>query len=242
MAIGVVDQLIEHGEVTRGFLGIEIRDLPRTLAQTYGYDGEGVLIVNPLPGGPADEAGLRSEDIITAINGDAIRDADELRYQVGAMRPGEPVQVTIFRNGETLTKTVTLTEMPRDATARIMPGRGGDSGQDTGAVESSGMALLQKLGIERVSRFTEAEAQRLGVVHQEGVLVEEVRPRSIAAVNRVSAGTIITRVMRTDVSTVEELSKAVAEVGEDQPIRFRVLHYSRQMRQFVPDIIAMQLD
>ena len=103
MVTEVADQLIDDGRVVRGFLGISIGDLTERQARAFGFeDGRGVLVHEPMPGLPAAEAGVEPEDIIIAVDGQRVETADELRFLIARMRPGTEVELTVFRDGETI--------------------------------------------------------------------------------------------------------------------------------------------
>jgi serine protease Do len=92
----VVNQLIEAGEVQRGYLGVAPADLTEDLKAAMGLDEaiQGVLINQVLPGTPAEAAGLENGDVVTAVNGETIDGARELTRRVGAFQPGEDVRFT----------------------------------------------------------------------------------------------------------------------------------------------------
>ena len=100
MAQRVMEQLVEFGEVNRGFLGAEMQNLTPDLASAFGLSSaQGAVLVNILPGSPAEKAGLRAGDVVTALNGTAVRDATFLRNQLGMMRVGEALALDILRDG-----------------------------------------------------------------------------------------------------------------------------------------------
>ena len=105
----VVGQLIETGTVRRGFLGVNMNLRP-SAARDAGYDRFGVLLSGVSPGGPADQAGLRPDDVITALNGQAATGSGVLRSLIAAIRPGEIVELSVWRDGEELTIPVVLGE------------------------------------------------------------------------------------------------------------------------------------
>ncbi|MDZ7842594.1 MAG: DegQ family serine endoprotease [Gammaproteobacteria bacterium] len=94
-------QLVEHGKVERGRLGVYIQDLTPSLAQAFGIDANrGAVIAQVTPDSPAEEAGVREGDVVTRINGKPVRSAAELRNEVGLLRPGETIEMVVLRNGE----------------------------------------------------------------------------------------------------------------------------------------------
>ena len=98
----VVGHLVEYGEVRRGTIGIRIQDLTPELANAFGLKGKkGALIASVEQGTPAERAGLRASDLITAINNKPVYSASDVRNSVGLLRIGERIKVTIIRKGRT---------------------------------------------------------------------------------------------------------------------------------------------
>src|SRR5690606_19831672 len=102
MAVNVMDQLISHGKVERGMLGVTIQDLTPDLAQAFGVKGEteGVVITQVLKDSAAAAAGLKAGDVVTAIDGKRITSAAQLRSKVGLSPVGEKIKLTILRDGK----------------------------------------------------------------------------------------------------------------------------------------------
>lgn len=97
----VTDQLLHYGEVKRGLLGVMGTELNPDLAQSFGYDGSsGAFINEVMKGSGAEEAGIKSGDIITAVNGKKITSFAQLRAEIATQRAGEQLNVTIFRDGK----------------------------------------------------------------------------------------------------------------------------------------------
>lgn len=116
----VADQLIERGEVRRGFLGINLPffDGPEYLQARLGYTGLGAHVAGVVADGPADRAGLRQDDIITSIDGQQITSVEMMRSVISTMAPGQRSQVQIWREGQLLTLTVDVGEFERPAMVR----------------------------------------------------------------------------------------------------------------------------
>jgi serine protease Do len=114
LARNVIDSLLKNGKVTRGYLGTVVQELTPDLAQQFKVpeDQQGALITDVTAGSAAEKAGLRDEDIITAVNGKPISDPHALRLTVGGMSPGDKVTVTYLREGESRTAEVTLGAEP----------------------------------------------------------------------------------------------------------------------------------
>ncbi|MDD2555665.1 MAG: trypsin-like peptidase domain-containing protein [Syntrophaceticus sp.] len=107
---GVLDDLVQDGKISRGWLGVQIQDVTDSIAETYGLsEPEGVLVSDVLDG-PAADAGLIKGDIITAVDGKKVSTADELLTTIQKTEPGENVKLDIWRNEKAEEYTVKLTE------------------------------------------------------------------------------------------------------------------------------------
>jgi serine protease Do len=111
MARSVMDSIIKYGKVIRGWLGVSIQNLTPDLAKSLGIkQTEGALIAGVEGGSPADKAGLKRGDLVTAMNGKKIDDVTVLRNMVASSAPGTKVDFTVIRNGKEMTITATLAE------------------------------------------------------------------------------------------------------------------------------------
>jgi len=109
MARQVMDQLVNYGEIKRGRIGVAIQDLTPDLAQALGTrHTQGAVIARVEPGSPAERAGLRTNDLVVAINGAPMRSGTELRNRVGLSRIGDEVELTVERGGAERTVSVRI--------------------------------------------------------------------------------------------------------------------------------------
>jgi Do/DeqQ family serine protease len=103
MARGVMDQLIKYGQVKRGMLGVNIYKVTPEIAKEFGLaDSSGAMVAGVAQGSSAERAGIKTGDIITSINGAAMRSAGELRNTIGMLRVGDKVEIGLLRDGKTL--------------------------------------------------------------------------------------------------------------------------------------------
>lgn len=113
MVRGIMEQLVEHGEVSRGWLGMAGQDVTRALAESFGLENvDGVLISTVYRDGPAHKAGILPGDVVTTINGKRIKAAADIVNLVAALPPGEEVSVTGWREGESFERVVRLGRRP----------------------------------------------------------------------------------------------------------------------------------
>lgn len=116
MAKGVMDQLIAHGEVRRGRIGVTIQTLTPDLAEALDLDvTEGAVVSEVVEGSPADEAGIKAGDVITALGDTSIQSASDLRNAVGLTEPGTEIDLAVIRNGRERSIKVTIGDMPAPA-------------------------------------------------------------------------------------------------------------------------------
>jgi Do/DeqQ family serine protease len=116
MARQVMDQLVQYGEIKRGRIGVAIQDLTPDLAQALGTKHtQGAVIARVEPGSPAERAGLRTNDLVVAINGAPMRSGTELRNRVGLSRIGDAVELTVERGGTERNVTVRIEQVTTTA-------------------------------------------------------------------------------------------------------------------------------
>ena len=192
LANAIANQLIEQGEVTRGFLGIVIQPLTAELAESFGMQqGEGILIAQVTEDSPAGKAGLRQGDVIVAFRGEPVTDVGNFRNRVALTPPGSSQELTIVREGQRQTLDVTIGTLNADALA-----------------SSSPTQTSAELGLT-LQTLTPQLAEQFGGQPGEGVLVTEVKPGSIAAVAGIEPGTLILQVNREWVKSVADFQQAV---------------------------------
>jgi len=104
MARQVMEQLVRFGEVNRGYLGAEMQNLDPELAAAFGMKmAQGAVLVNIIPGSPAEKAGLKPGDVVMAVNGKPVRDAPDLRNRIGLLRVDDKLSLDVLRDGSRVT-------------------------------------------------------------------------------------------------------------------------------------------
>lgn len=214
-----VEQLIEFQEVRRGYLGVIIETVDDGMAETFGYDGQGVLIDDVLADGPAAGAGIERGDIIIAVDDRDVVTDTQLRHLIARYAPGSTVDITVFRDGEEHHIEVTLDKLPRGRISRRSSSPGGD-GRD--ALPDELFEPLRKLGLEKVETFTEDMASDMRIDHVDGVFIHRVRPLSAAATQGLESNMLITEVMGVPIATVEELTQEIAKHDLNAGVRVTV--------------------
>ena len=212
MAREVMEQLIEYGEVRRGRLGIVIQDVTPGLSTALGLGAtEGALVTQVEPGSPAEQVGIMAGDVVVAVNGEAVAGSSALRNEIGLIRVGETVEITVLRDGDTRNVTATIAEAPDAATAARAPG----------GADASSLAALQ--GAE----LTELPPNHPLYGSVRGVLVAAVQQGSPAWRQGLRASDIVTAVNRQPVTTVAELSAAIEQAS--LPFALQVQREGRQL-------------
>jgi serine protease Do len=201
MARYVTDQLISTGKVRRGKLGATIQPITSELAASLGLsEVRGVIVSGVESGGPADSAGIKQGDVITAIDGKPVEDSNSLRNQVASTQPGAEVTLTVRRDGGEQPFRVKLGELSVAAS---------QAGSDKSEGSSGGLYGMS------VSSLNPETARRLGLPEStKGMVVTSVEPISAAADAGLQPGDVITQVNRQPVSSVAELRSALAQTKE----------------------------
>jgi len=199
----VVAQLKDKGVVSRGWIGVQIQPVTSDIAEGLGLKGtEGALVAEPQADSPAAKAGILSGDVITAVNGRAVKDAHDLARQIGSMTPGATVKLAVWRRGEEKSFSLTLGELPKGREARAASP---DSAPDSDAAGAS----LPKLGLSL------APAGQIAGSGSEGVVVTEVNPDGLASEHGLKSGDVILEVGGTKVATAADVRKAVGDAQKN---------------------------
>ena len=119
LAREVMQSLVDHGRVVRGWVGVEPRDLTPEITEALGLGSTtGVLITGVLQNGPASAAGIQPGDVVTKVGQHAITNTGELLRQVAALKPKSKVAVTVLRSGKSVTLEVTVAQRPSSSPKR----------------------------------------------------------------------------------------------------------------------------
>ncbi|MEM1112727.1 MAG: Do family serine endopeptidase [Pseudomonadota bacterium] len=204
----VVSQLKADGRVTRGWLGVTIQDVDKTLAESFGLERpRGALIAQLAPDGPADQAGLEPGDVILTFDGKDIPTSSDLPHVVGLLAPGSEVDVEIIRDQQRRTIDVEVGGLGADDSFSLTAGSMGDEQGD-------------RLGLV-VESAPEEAIDRLGI--SGGVLVREVIPASPAAEAGLQSGDVITLVGNKPVKSKEAFERAVTDLDDGASVPLRLI-------------------
>lgn len=211
MAKEVIAQLKEYQMVKRGWLGVSIQDMDKNTAQALGLkEPEGALIASVEPGDPADKAGLKAGDVITAVNGEKIEDARDLTRVIGRAKPGEQVSISLWRNEKQSQLKIKLGARDLQQTASRTEDKGSDS---------AGAAL----GLELRSLRAE-EAKSLGLDEPKGLLITGVQSDSLAAENGLRAGDVILEANGQKMNTPDEFQDIMQGSAKEKGLLLLLLN------------------
>jgi serine protease Do len=185
----------DKGMVNRGWIGVQIQPVTADIAESLGMKGTGgALVTEPQADSPAAQAGVLPGDVITAVNGNTVKDARDLAKQIGAMASGSSVKLTVWRKGEEKNISLTLGELPKEREARAtMP----DSGPTRTDVPKLGLML--------------APAGQVAGSGSEGVVVTEVDPNGLASEHGFKTGDVILDVGGKTVATPADVRNAISD-------------------------------
>jgi serine protease Do len=199
----VIAQLKDKGSVSRGWIGVQIQPVTAEIADSLGLKkAEGALVAEPQANGPAAKAGIESGDVITAVNGEAVKDARELARTIGGLAPGAAVKLNVLHKGKDTTVNLTLGQLPNSLEAKADTDK---SDRDTRKRGSD----VPKLGL------TLAPADSVAGAGKDGVVVTEVDPKSAAAERGFKEGDVILEVGGKSVTNAGDVREALDAARTD---------------------------
>ena len=207
MAKGIIRQLKEKGEVTRGWLGVGIQSLTAELADYYGLkDKKGVLVIEVFKGDPADNAGIKPKDVIIEVNGRRVKDSRELTALIAGIPVGAKTEIKVLRNGKTKRFQVKIAK--RD--------------EQKIHAQSSGAKTDDELGI-RVAQLTPEMALRFGLKETKGVIVVHVVADGKGGQAGFLMGDVIKEINHKPIKAEKDYREALDAVSGGDALQFVVL-------------------
>ncbi|MET0391419.1 MAG: Do family serine endopeptidase [Polyangiales bacterium] len=208
MAKIVMDQLIRHGKVVRGYVGLYIGDVSQELAQSFGWKHDGgALVQDVTPNAPGARAGIQPGDIVFERDGHGVTSASAFRNGIAATPPGTTTTLKIWRDGKEQTLQLKLAELPTSGE--------GSSARPGSPPEHARWGLS-------LSEATPDARRRLGLDDAaQGAVIQQVLPESAADTAGLKAGDLITHIGNREVRSAADAQKALAD--EKGPVRVRVL-------------------
>jgi serine protease Do len=206
----VMEAILKHGKVVRGYLGVAIQEVTPDLAKAFNVPSEkGALVSDVTPAGAAAKAGLQKGDIIEELNGQPITGPNDLKLKIASLTPGTTAHLKVNHGGQKKDVTVTLGELP-EKTAQNAEAESGEQNPMRGVqVDDLTSEVARELGLRRDTK---------------GVVVTDVDPDSPAGDAGLLRGDVIQEVNRRSVNSVSDFQRAVRQAGK-QPL---VLSVNRQ--------------
>src|ERR1700675_23753 len=199
----VIAQLKDKGSVSRGWIGVQIQPVTQDIADSMGLkQAEGALVADPQKDGPAAKAGVEAGDVITAVNGQSVKDARELARIIGGLTPGSTAKLDVLHKGKSKIVSLTLGQLPNVEEAKADIGAN-DEGSNRGT-DVKGLGL------------TVAPAGRVDGAGKEGVVVMKVEPKSAAADRGLKKGDVILEVAGTSVADPRDVREAIQAARTDK--------------------------
>jgi serine protease Do len=198
----VVADLIKDGSVSRGWLGVQIQPVNKDIAESLGLsEPSGALVVSPQEGSPGQKAGIKNGDVVTAVNGETVKDPRDLARRIGAMAPGKKVEVSLWRDGKPQSVTVDLGTLPAD---QKVASADEDTTPQAAPQQPASEKALTDLGLS-VGPSDDGK----------GVAITGVDPDSDAADKGVKEGEKITSVNNQEVANAADIAKVIAQAKKD---------------------------
>ena len=215
----VVVQLKEKGRVVRGRLGISIfgRDLTEGMVKQFKLPSKAGALINSVePGSPAEKAKIKQYDVITQVNGQPIKNGDDLRFKIADIKPGNKVDLTLIRDGKEMRVTAIVDELEPET----------EKGQIASPEKDIGVSVVA---------LNATTARRAGVRTTEGLLITEVRQSSEADREGLTAGMIILEVNRTKMTSVRDFEDILKKTASGDEV---ILLIRREAERSSQDFIA----
>ena len=198
----ILPQLRENGRVSRGYIGVALKDVDTDLQRSLGLrTSEGALVQDVTAGSPGERAGVRTYDVVVAVDGKPVPNNDTLIREIAARQPGTVATLSLVRDGRTMNLQVKLAERPLRGTRRGQDGEE-PAPRDRGARPSSAVGPVIGISVREIDRDF---VQRFRLPDDlEGVVVSRVEPMSPAFDAEIERGHVVLEVNRRPVRSIEE--------------------------------------
>jgi len=199
----VLDQIIKHGHVVRGWLGVAIQNITEEIAEVMEL-GElrGVLISDIIQDSPADKAGLKRGDIILAVNNKEVNNCDELKNCIANTSPGSKVNLDVFRDRENLNISAYVAEMPGESEYRKTKFSESD--------ENLGLTVRELIYQDKIAKS----------FHKEGVYIQEVTTSSVAERAGILQNDILLEINGFPIKSTNDFFRVTGNIRKGDPILF----------------------
>ena len=210
----VMEDILDDGKVSRGWLGVRIDRVTKDIAEMYGMKNtDGVLIRSLEKDSPAERDGIEPGDIVIAVNGQSVKTPTELSSIIGSKKPNDKVKITVIRDGKEKTIEVTLGEFPTELLSN----------------NTSKENKIEDLGLS-VTNLDKSLRNELRLSDSDyGVVIREVIRGSVAENAGLQRGDLIMRVNRARINSVEDFEKSIAEIEPGGVVLLQIKRNGRRM-------------
>jgi serine protease Do len=217
MVKSVMDSLVQHGKVVRGYLGVSIQDVNPKIAKQFGLDqAHGALVSEVVSGSPAEKSGIQSGDVITRFDGKAIENSSMLRNRAAETDVGKSVEVEVLRDKKPVKLNIKVAEQPKDMTA------------SSESVKGEGKSAVLA-GFE-VQTLTPEISQQLNLPRAtQGVVVNEVESGSAAEEAGIQRGDVIVELNRKAVRNTDDFLRLSKSLGKDDSVLLLLVRQGRRI-------------
>ena len=209
-----MEDILDDGKVSRGWLGVRIDRVTKDIAEMYGMKNtDGVLIRSLEKDSPAERDGIEPGDIVIAVNGQSVKTPTELSSIIGSKKPNDKVKITVIRDGKEKTIEVTLGEFPTELLSN----------------NTSKENKIEDLGLS-VTNLDKSLRNELRLSDSDyGVVIREVIRGSVAENAGLQRGDLIMRVNRARINSVEDFEKSIAEIEPGGVVLLQIKRNGRRM-------------
>jgi serine protease Do len=219
LARTVAEDLILHGKVERGYIGVSISAVDATVAKAAGLEkAQGVMVQDLVEGGAAKDAGIKDGDIILSVDGKSVKAPNELQSLIAGRHPGEKVTLQIWRDRKAIEKSVKL--KPRADKSSVASNVGDNQDEDEISEEKSSKPVqFDALGFTVAKAAAKVKKERK--VESE-IMVSKVKRYSEADNRKIQEGDIIVEADRKEITSVPEFEKIVKSKKAGDALMLRV--------------------
>ena len=211
----IMGDLVSYGRVKRGWLGVSVRDITPEMAKAYGVEGtEGAMINDVFKGDPADKAGIKRGDVVIALNGEKIKNANDFVQKVRVLAPKSIARIQVVRKGKKMSFSVRLAERNSKGDGSV-ESEGSQEEKDT--PKNAGSDVLKEFGLTKITPVNNTLRKQYKIKDDsEGLVITEVDKESPAYYEEgVREGDLIVELNGQEVKTSEDAVKAA---GSDDSI------------------------
>ncbi len=197
----VAKDLIAHGKISRGYIGVNIGEVDDAMAKSLGLDKpKGIIVQGLVEGGAASKADIKEGDVILKVDGREVNQPNQLQGYIASKSAGTTVKMTLFRDGKEIDREVTLKARDEDSKSELVVNK--DKDNEANSESKSSTAQFDDVGFS-VQNLSSKEKSDLKVDH--GVIITEVKPFSKAEDRQLAKGFIILEADKKKINSVSEL-------------------------------------